>query len=64
MLWDDLTDLYVDLRRGLSLYERGGRDDVSEAVWWWRFGYEHHWGSHLFRALATVHEIRYVLSIE
>ncbi len=60
-LWDDLAELYRDLRHGLDLHARGGRDDVAEAIWQWRFGYESHWGAHLFLALKTVHEIRYRL---
>jgi len=61
MLWDDLADLYRDLLYGLDLHSMGTPADVSNAIWEWRFGYENHWGEHLFRALSTVHEIRYRL---
>lgn len=64
MLWDDLADIYRDLRHGLDLFNLGGTDAVAEATWEWRFGYENHWGAHLFRALTTVHEIRYRLFME
>lgn len=64
MLWDDLADIYRDLRHGLDLYALGDSENVAEAVWQWRFGYENHWGTHLFRALMTVHEIRYRLLME
>lgn len=59
MLWDDLADIYRDLQEGITLYERGDQESVSEAIWQWRFGYEHHWGYHLYSALLTVHEIHY-----
>lgn len=64
MLWDDLADVYRDLRRGLDLFNLGGSDAVADATWQWRFGYENHWGTHLFRAMTTVHEIRYRLFME
>ena len=64
MLWDDLADIYRDLRHGLDLYALGDPEHVAEAIWQWRFSYENHWGAHLFRALMTVHEIRYRLFLE
>jgi len=59
MLWDDLADIYRDLRDGLGIFELGTDDAKKEAAWQWRFGYESHWGEHLFSALLTVHEIRF-----
>lgn len=41
---DDLRDIYLDLKRGLALYERGAWRD---ACWSWRFGFTWHWGEHL-----------------
>lgn len=64
MFFDDLADIYRDLRDGLDLYALGDPDHVAEAAWQWRFGYEHHWGEHLFRALMTVHEIRFRLLMD
>ncbi|MHC4251250.1 MAG: DUF5063 domain-containing protein [Planctomycetota bacterium] len=61
MLWDDLADVYRDLRSALRIYELGTEDARAEAAWQWRFGYESHWGAHLFSALQTVHEIRFRL---
>ena len=59
MLWDDLTDIYRDIKNGLRLFNMETPDAGLEAVWEWRFGYENHWGCDLMRALATVHEIRF-----
>ena len=59
MLWDDLADIYRDLQDGLSLWRTGTPDSQAEAAWQWRWGYEYHWGEHLFRAMLTVHEIYY-----
>jgi hypothetical protein len=61
MLDDDLADIYGELLHGLQLYALDSPDAKAEAVWTWRFGYEGHWGRHLFRALRTVHELHYRL---
>lgn len=61
MLWDDLADIYRDLQYGLTLSRLDTPDAKAEASWQWRFQYELHWGEHLFRAMATVHEARYQL---
>lgn len=58
-LWDDLADVYRDLKNGLARWTIRTPDAQADAARQWRFGYEHHWGSHLFRAMATVHEARY-----
>jgi len=64
MLFDDLTDIYRELRDGLALWKEATPDAQAEAAWQWRFNYEIHWGEHLFRAMLTVHEIRYQLHYE
>ncbi len=61
MLWDDLADIYRDLKDGLKLWDMNTHDTQREASWKWRFHYESHWGTHLARAIQTVHEIRYRL---
>ncbi len=58
MFWDDLADIYRDLREGICLYGLGTEDGIREAVWQWKSSYEIHWGLHLFDALHTVHRIR------
>ena len=50
--FDDLTDIYRDVKRGLLLYDRG---QVVEAVWEWRFNFEIHWGAHLMGAQRVIH---------
>lgn len=64
ILWTDLAEMYFDLREGLDLYALGGPNDIAEAVYVWRWGYEQHWGDHLLRALMTVHEINRQLYFE
>lgn len=61
MLWDDLADIYRELHDGLALWELACPDAQAQAAWEWRFGYESHWGYHLFRAMTTVYEARYQL---
>lgn len=51
-LTDDLTDIYVDLKRGLQLWDSRNERD---AVWEWRFSYQTHWGLHALNALRVVH---------
>lgn len=61
MFSDDLADIYRDLYRGLALWETDTPEGWAEAAWEWRFNYGIHWGEHLFRAMLTVHEVRYQL---
>jgi hypothetical protein len=51
-LGDDLADIYCDLVEGLEHFRVG---DLDEALWEWRFGYDTHWGNHLFEALRVIH---------
>jgi len=64
MLWDDLADIYRDLRRGLALWKMGTVDGRTTASWGWRYNFEIHWGMHVLRAMQTVHEIRYRLLMD
>lgn len=51
-LWDDLTDIYRDVKEGLILFDEGR---VEEAIWEWRFNFEIHWGGHLTGAQRAIH---------
>ena len=51
-LSDDVLDTYCDVRRGLIALERG---EVDEAIWEWKFHFDHHWGDHAADALRAVH---------
>jgi hypothetical protein len=62
LLWDDLADIYLEIRRGLALWKLGTVEGKVEASWHWRFDYESHWGHHLANGMKTVHEIRYRLN--
>ena len=57
MYFDDLSDVYFDLKEGLNIWDNGSSDAMAEAIWVWRFGYQTHWGYHLMDALRTTHEI-------
>ena len=61
MINDDLEDLYRDLKNGILCYEIGTEDAQREAVFQWRFGFNTHWGNHLYRLMMTMHEIRYFI---
>jgi len=64
MLDDDLADIYRALHDGLALWELACPDAQAQAAWAWRFGYEAHWGYHLFRAMTTVYEARHRLQAD
>lgn len=51
-LTDDLGDVYLDLKRGLALWDRAL---AADAVWEWKFGFQTHWGLHAIRALRVIH---------
>lgn len=46
-LYDDVADVWRDLRRGLDLFDRGF---PAAACWSWRFHFGVHWGEHLVGA--------------
>lgn len=52
LLSDDFGDTYLDVARGLQLWDRGKLDD---AVWEWRFNFDAHWGRHAVDALRALH---------
>jgi hypothetical protein len=49
---DDLLDVYLDVKRGLLVFER---DQVAEALWNWSFLHRIHWGHHAVGALFALH---------
>jgi len=53
-LADDLTDIYCELKHGLTLSE-GTPDRALEE---WRNGYRLHWGQHLVDAERHLYELR------
>lgn len=54
-LTDDITDIYADLKKGLSMYQSGTEDDIIDAVWQWKTDFETHWGFHLVNAFRAMH---------
>ena len=51
-LADDLTDIYIDLKRGLVILERCTE---TAAVFEWRCSFGFHWGRHATSALRALH---------
>lgn len=47
----DLTDIYLELKHGLNLWDNGQRQD---AIWEWRFGFTAHWGRAAANALTAL----------
>jgi len=55
-LYDDLTDIYKDLKRAFYLLDHIGTDKaVEEALWQLNFSFKHHWGDHAIDALRYLH---------
>ena len=52
---DDLADIYLDLGRGLVLYDSG---NPAEAVWHWRSAFDSHWGRHAAQAIFALQVLR------
>ena len=52
LLSDDISDIYSDVKEGLTYYEKG---IFSEAVWHWRFTFSTHWGRPLIGAQYAIH---------
>ncbi|MEM6789038.1 MAG: DUF5063 domain-containing protein [Myxococcota bacterium] len=50
-LLDDFLDIYHHLKRGLVAFDEGQQQD---AVWEWRFHFDHHWGDHAVDALRAL----------
>lgn len=52
LLSDDISDIYSDVKEGLTHYEKGF---FAEATWHWRFTFSTHWGRHLIGAQYAIH---------
>lgn len=56
-LFDDLYDILSDLQEGIEQYDKG---NISDAVFAWKFGLRHHWGTHAVDAIKALHWIQNV----
>ena len=54
-LFDDLGDIYRELKSGTLEYEAGR---TNNAIWEWKFGVDNHWGQHVVDAIRALHSIR------
>ncbi len=55
-LSNDLVDIYLDVKRGLRMYERGDDEGEREAAWIWRVSFTAHWGRCAAQALAALQQ--------
>lgn len=51
---DDLLDTYLDLKRGLIVFDQ---NHPNEALWHWSFMHRHHWGDHVVGALYALQRL-------
>jgi hypothetical protein len=56
-LSDDLSDIYIDLKRTLSNYDSGDPRSRRIAIWNWKFHMKIHWGHHLVCAMCPIHSL-------
>ena len=56
-LSDDLLDIYRDLRQGFLMIEQDQLNDITDAIWYWKFTCFTHWGEHTVSALRALHFI-------
>ena len=54
-LFDDLSDIALDVKNGMKEYEAGR---IGNAVFEWKNGLNSHWGHHIVDALRALHTIR------
>jgi hypothetical protein len=52
-VWDDLADVWRDVKSGLLALEDG--EPVEDVAWQWRFDFWTHWGAHATEALRALH---------
>lgn len=55
-LWDDLADVYRDVKPGLRAWEAGNDAYLPEVVFEWRCTLGYHWGRHATNAMRALHE--------
>jgi hypothetical protein len=55
-LADDIADIYLDLKDGLTLVDKRA-DSLDTAIWDWRLLFYSHWGDHAMSALRTIHSL-------
>ncbi|MFT8317259.1 MAG: DUF5063 domain-containing protein [Sporolactobacillus sp.] len=56
-LVDDIKNIYIELKKGEYYYQR---QQFSEAIWQWKFGFETHWGLHAIEAIRALHSLVYI----
>ncbi len=54
-IFDDLNDIYRDLKEGLDEYEIG---EIGDAVFDWKDGASGHWGDHAVSLIKALHWLR------
>lgn len=55
-LVDDLGDIYRNLKKGLLLFDHTAAGTKENAIWYFKFDYDNHWGQHCMSALQVIHQ--------
>lgn len=64
-LWDDLTDIYRDIKPGLKAWDSESDEYLHSIAFDWRYPlFETHWGPHAVDAMRALHQLAFVHGIE
>jgi hypothetical protein len=55
-LFDDLLDVWLDLKPGLEVLSTSPESWSADVYWDWKFNFETHWGTHAIDALSVIHK--------
>lgn len=59
-LWDDLCDIYRDVKPGLNAWDTGRDEYLHNIAFDWRFPlFETHWGRHAVDAMRVFHRLAF-----
>jgi hypothetical protein len=60
-LWDDLADIYRDVKPGLKAWDAGCEEYLHHVAFDWRWPlFEVHWGLHAVNAMRALHHLTFL----
>jgi hypothetical protein len=58
-LSDDFSDIYRDIKPGLNDWEKAIATERLGIIWYWKWGFENHWGEHATGAFRALYSLLY-----
>jgi hypothetical protein len=56
-LFDDILEIFREVKRGLILYQK---NELIDVLWNWKFNFEIYWGSHTVDAIHALHSANFM----